>query len=124
MFTIERFSPILLRFGLVSILNAVLGFVLIFLAIYSGLDLFISNVIGYAVGSLFSFYLKKEFVFKGCKCKPKVTSYFLLVILAYLTNLLVVFLLFGLLGPYISTIIGGVVYFIFMFIASSRVVFR
>lgn len=117
----------LLRFVIVGIFNTVIGLVIIFAAkaLFSFGDL-PSNVLGYGVGLLVSFFLNRNWTFQhNGKIFPACLRFSIAVALAYSLNLATVF---GLrdgagINSYLSQAAGVIPYTVFFYLASRYYVF-
>lgn len=117
----------LLRFTLVGLLNTGLGYAVIFACMgWLGWNPFASNVAGYAVGMLVSFTLNRQFTFRSTGDARREGARFLLIfLLAYLANLIVLWLLVRWLqlDVVVSQVLAGVVYFGMSFVLNKYYVF-
>ncbi len=116
-----------LRFVIVGIFNTVIGLAIIFAAkaLFSFGDL-PSNVLGYGVGLLVSFFLNRNWTFQyNGKVLPACLRFGIAVALAYSLNLATVF---GLrdgagINSYLSQAAGVIPYTVFFYLASRYYVF-
>lgn len=118
----------ILRFGLVGILNTLIGLSCIYLVIYFfNADAGIANAVGYAIGLLVSFLLNRMWTFNDNKRIAAVLPKFLLVaVISYLLNLAAVVIgnrHFGI-NPYVVQLLGMMVYTPIMFAGCRIFVFN
>lgn len=116
-----------IRYIIIGVINTLFGFGLIFILIYLGLVAEISNLIGYAISFLLSFYLNKKFNFQSRgNTKKELLKFISAMLIAYVANLIVMSTTYRLCGlnVYISQIAGGVVYVLCGFSLSKAWVFK
>ncbi len=79
----------LIRFGLVGIFNTLLGYAIIFFAMYGlGMSPVVSNAWGYGLGLITSYWLNRTFTFKSSSAvKQEAPRFMVVVALAYSINL-------------------------------------
>lgn len=117
----------LIRFFTVGALNTVVGFGTIFLLMYVGMSVVVSNFIGYIIGITVSFFLNKKFTFRSNTNPLKEIPKFLLsLFISYLLNLMVVLTCVEILAinPYLSQILGGVAYTLSGYVLMRNFVFK
>jgi putative flippase GtrA len=122
------FRSQLARFLSVGAFNTVLGYAVIFAAMY-GLKLSaeISNMLGYGVGLLASFVLSKRFTFRSnASAWPELMKFLAVFLIAYATNYLALALcLHGLeLHPALSQVLAGACYIAMSYWLNSQYVFK
>ena len=85
-----------LRFITVGILNTVLGYTIIFALMYlMGFNPEISNLIGYAVALIVSYFLNRKYTFKSTQKRNAEAAKFIVdFLIAYAINFLVLIILF------------------------------
>jgi putative flippase GtrA len=120
-------TGVLLRFASVGVLNTLIGYAVIFLCMY-GFDqgAVTSNVIGYAVGLVVSFFFNRTFTFRSkAAVVPEAVRFVVIFLLAYLANLGVLVLLTRHLNLHegLSQVMAGVAYFSLSFVLSKYYVF-
>ncbi len=108
-----------------GIINTIIGFSIIFSLMFFGLTPVISNLIGYAIGSLISFYLNRRYTFnKRHSTFLQVIQFFLVLFFSYLLNLLTLFLLLDLINPYIAQLFSAIIYTLSSFLLMKLFVFK
>ena len=111
----------------VGLFNTGFGYLIIFSAMYLGINPYASNFIGYGLGILLSFYLQKSWVFASPGNLLSKFSRFLLVFgVAYLANLTVLFTSIDKLNlnEYLSQITAGLFYLAIGYSANNFFVFK
>ena len=116
----------LLKFSYVGVANTVIGYAVIFSALAAGFSPYISNLAGYCIGIICSFYLNKIFVFSdgqsGVRAAPK---YLIAFLISYSLNLFVLYIgeqvSFNI---YAAQVVAGGAYFLSMFLLSKTWVFE
>lgn len=115
------------RFLTVGVFNTVLGYAVIFFAMMVlKLSPELSNVVGYAVGLVFSFVLSKRYTFRSTgKSSAEVMRFLLVFAISYAANFLTLYvtLHYFLWHPVICQIVAGVVYVMCSYCLNSRYVF-
>jgi len=112
---------------LVGILNSIFGYFFIFLFLYSGIQEEWSNLIGFILGILLSYYLNKTYNFKSNLAhKEALPRFFMSMAVAYLVNITVFSFFYRILdvNVYISTIVGGIFYTFVGYFTSYLWVFK
>lgn len=112
----------LIRYLLVGVVNTIVGFGLIFILMYLGINPYISNVIGYCVGVIVSFILNSKITFKA---KARFYKFFITMAIAWIIQfcILNICILYGV-NEYISQVVAGVIYIVVGFLLSKIVVFK
>jgi len=114
-----------IKYNLVGIINTIVGFSIIFSLMFFGLSPVISNLIGYAIGSVLSFYLNSRYTFNARQSTPlQVIYFFLVLLLSYLLNLFTLFLLLDVINPYIAQLFSAIVYTSSSFLLMKLFVFK
>lgn len=114
------------RFSLAGVVNSLVGYVVIYAAMWLGLNPVWANVAGYGVGLLVAYQLSLRFVFRRSgPDSARVVRFLVTFGVAYLLNLLVlrVSLASGI-HPYIAQVVAAVPYLTCMFLLSHFWVFR
>ncbi|WP_052731731.1 GtrA family protein [Devosia geojensis] len=121
----NNFLALVGRFATVGILNSGIGFLVIFLLMYAGIDPYVSNVAGYCVGFLVSFGLHKGWVYRsGGHVTPEAAKYVVAVAISYLLNMACLALLLNAhVWPYAAQVFAAVLYTGSMFVLSTYWVF-
>lgn len=120
------FNSSFIKYLLVGILNTIVGFGSIFILMFAGVGAYISNMLGYAFGIVFSYFMNKNFTFKS-KNKSNIhfIKFVLAMLIAYGLNLLSLYLALNLIiNPYIAQCLAGVVYTISGYLLSRFFVFK
>ncbi|MCK4441735.1 MAG: GtrA family protein [Sulfurovaceae bacterium] len=74
-----------IRYNLVGIINTIAGFSIIFVLMFIGLSATLSNAIGYAIGSILSFYLNSRYTFKSTdNSKLQIAKFFAILGVSYI----------------------------------------
>ena len=118
--------PFFVRYLLIGIINTIVGFGTIFLLMYIGVNPYVSNICGYALGITVSYLLNKRFNFRSKRTHKVAYPRFLLSVLtAYCVNFGVLFVTYSVLGinKYISQIISGSFYVGIAFLGSRYIAF-
>ena len=106
-------------------INTVVGFGLIMLLMYMGVDAVLSNAIGYGLGAILSYFLNKHYTFTYKNHSMWVAIKFFGVLgVAYLLNYMVLMTLLATINPYIAQAFSAVVYTMSAFIMMKLLVFR
>ncbi|MBA1419956.1 MAG: GtrA family protein [Epsilonproteobacteria bacterium] len=114
-----------LRYNLVGLINTVVGFGLIMLLMYMGINAVLSNAIGYGIGAILSYFLNKHYTFTYKNDSMRVAIKFFAVLgVAYLLNYMVLMTLLATINPYIAQAVSAVVYTLSAFIMMKFLVFR
>jgi len=114
-----------IRYNLVGIVNTIVGFLIIFLLMFIGFTPVLSNLMGYAIGSVVSFYLNSRFTFKSTQTtKAQVVKFFTILLMSYFLNLLTLQWLLELINPYLAQFFSAVVYTISSFLLVKFIVFK
>ena len=108
-----------LKYNLVGIANTLVGFSIVFSLMFFGLHAVQSNMIGYAIGAVLSFYLNSKYTFKSKLTKELAIKFFGVLAVSYLLNFLVLRWLLSMeVDPYLAQLFSAVVYtfcsFVFM----------
>ena len=117
----------LLRFVTVGVLNTGLGYVVIFACMYwVGLSAVLSNLTGYAVGMVVSYFLNRIYTFRSVAGKKREVVRFLSIfVAAYLVNIGVLLLLVDHTRIYhgLAQVVAGLVYTVVFYVLSKHYVF-
>ena len=116
------------KFLITGTANTVFGLFVIFgLMYFFGLNPIASNLIGYTSGLTLGFFLNKNWSFKYKVLKKNgFFRYLLVILIAYFLNILLISIgtIFFNLNPYISQIIGMVIYTSVSFVGCNQFVFQ
>lgn len=75
------------KYIIVGVANTLLTMVVIFALMHSGVNLYVSNAIGYIVGIIFSFIVNSLFTFSAKLSFASMIKFFTACFIAYLVNL-------------------------------------
>jgi putative flippase GtrA len=122
------FRSQLARFLSVGAFNTVLGYAVIFAAMY-GLKLSaeLSNMLGYGVGLVASFVLSKRFTFRSdARAWPELLKFLAVFLIAYGANYLTLALCLHVLHvhPALSQVVAGACYIAMSYWLNSQYVFK
>lgn len=116
------------RFLLVGFTNTALGYAVIFCCMYLvRLSPELSNVVGYIIGLVASYFLNRNYTFRSIQRRRSELIRFVVVFLiAYMMNLVALVVFIRLLGVYasVSQVIAGVVYISIAYLLNKRYVFN
>jgi putative flippase GtrA len=116
------------RFLLVGVANTALGYAVIFSCMYlGGFSPELSNVVGYAVGFLVSYFLNRHFTFRSAQRRStEFVRFGVVFLVAYTANLGVLIVLVRTLEihPGLSQLIAGVIYIGTAYMLNKHYVFR
>lgn len=121
------FNNSFVKYGVIGLVNTIIGYGLIFTFMYLGILAEISNFLGYFVGFFVSYSLNKKYNFKSQNSHKRDLPKFLISMsIAYIFNLLTLiacYRFFGL-NSYLSQIIAGAIYTLSGYILSKIWVFN
>jgi len=111
-------------YNIVGIANTLVGFSIIFLLMFIGLSATLSNVIGYAIGAVLSYYLNKKYTFQSStNSKTQALKFFTVLFVAYILNFITLQWLLEFLNPYLAQLISAAIYTLSSFILAKFMVF-
>jgi len=114
-----------ITYNIVGIANTVVGFSIIFLLMFVGVGATLSNAVGYAIGSVLSYYLNKKYTFRSTTdSKMQAVKFFMVLGVSYILNFITLQWLLGLLNPYIAQLFSAIVYTLSSFLLAKFIVFR
>lgn len=115
------------QFGFVGILNTIVGYTIILIALWFGFNDISANVSGYAIGLALSFLLNSRWTFGGMTATSisVVARYLIAFAFSYTTNLIVILELRSthLLSSWAVHLVGIGIYTILFYITSKYFVF-
>lgn len=116
----------LIKYLMVGILNTIVGFGIIFGLMLLGVSPEISNISGYAVGIIFSYFMNKFFTFKSkTKNKIEFIKFIISMLIAYILNFTTLKICLNLgINPYICQILSNIIYTASGFLISKFWVFK
>jgi putative flippase GtrA len=123
----KKFNNTLLKYGLIGVVNTIVGYGITFYLFYLGVLAELANLFGYIVGFFLSYFLNKKYNFKSINSHKKDLPKFLLSMgVAYVLNLIILMVCYRFfeMNVYLSQIIAGIVYTGCGYILSKRWVFR
>jgi putative flippase GtrA len=92
---------------------------------FAGLSATKSNIIGYSIGAIVSFYLNKKYTFKNTQnSKIQVVKFFAVLFVAYILNFITLQWLLEFINPYLAQLLCAVVYTLSSFIMAKFIVFK
>ncbi|PAF43946.1 GtrA family protein [Helicobacter sp. 11S02596-1] len=100
---------------LVGAINTIVGFGIIFILMAMGVNIELSNLLGYACGLVCSYLLNKTFTFKSKNTHAKDLTRFLIAMgIAYSINLAILSLSYRFFGinAYVAQVLAGIFYVI------------
>lgn len=111
----------LTTYSLIGLLNTFVGLTCIFLLMWLRLSVYWANFFGYALGLSISFALNCKFTFNQHYTKTKFLKFVIGVIIAYLINLLAVYIVLQISpeSKYIAQLTGVIFYTIFGFLINK-----
>lgn len=114
------------RFSIAGVFNSLVGYAVIYLTMWLGLNPVWANVVGYGVGLALAYQLSLRFVFSPTgHSRSRVFRFLLTFGIAYMLNLLVLRqLLASGVHSYLAQIIAAIPYLLGMFLLSRFWVFR
>ena len=114
-----------LRYNFVGLINTVVGFGLIVLLMYMGIDAVLSNAIGYGIGAILSYFLNKKYTFAYKNYSMRVAIKFFAVLgMAYLLNYMALMILLPHINPYAAQVASAVIYTLSAFLMMKFLVFN
>lgn len=115
------------RFLTVGFLNTLLGYCIIFFAMYVlNWSPIMSNAVGYGVGLMVSYFLNRHYTFKSTKKRlPEMMFFLICFLIAYGGNAAVLQLaIFIGIDPGVSQIVSGIFYVFVFFFLNKYFVFK
>ncbi|UKH29190.1 MULTISPECIES: GtrA family protein [Actinobacillus] len=102
------------KYILVGLLNTVITVFIIFILMYWGLDVYISNVIGYSIGIIVSFIINSKFTFSTTLTTIRFIKFILNCSVCYLVNVITISIILSfsqdIIYMYISQLCGMAMY--------------
>jgi putative flippase GtrA len=114
-------------FAMVGVVNTILSLLVIWAALWTNVDPYLANAIGYAVGLVNSFFLNRAVTFRVQQTRPGAALRFIVAfVAAYLCNLavLAVCLATTSVSPFLLQVPAMACYTVIFFILSKWFVFR
>lgn len=112
-------------YNLVGIVNTFIGFSIIFTLMFTGISAIKSNIIGYSIGAVVSFYLNKRYTFKNTQNnKKQIFKFFAVLLVAYILNFLTLQYLLEFVNPYLAQLLSAIVYTLSSFLMAKFLVFK
>ena len=114
------------KFSLAGFINTTIGYIVIFGGMALGLSPYTSNLIGYMVGLISSFFMSKFFVFTSeSKSRYQVIRFLIAFCIAYIANIAFLHIALQLnINSVVAQIGAGGVYVLVMFTLSRQWVFN
>lgn len=88
-YEISKMLVIFSKYILVGAANTLLTMLVIFALMHSGVNMYVSNALGYVVGIIFSFILNSLFTFSAKLSFEKLIKFLITCLISYLVNLIV-----------------------------------
>ncbi len=121
----KRIAAQFVKYNLVGIVNTTIGFSIIFSLMFLGVSAVLSNALGYAIGSIVSYYLNKKYTFESNEnSKTQAIKFFAVLAVSYLINFAVLKWLLEFMNPYLAQLISAVVYTLSSFLLAKFLVFK
>jgi len=112
-------------YNVVGIANTIAGFSIVFSLMFLGVSATLSNMIGYALGSILSYFLNKKYTFKtSAKSKIMAVKFFTVLGIAYVLNFVTLQWLLTFMDPYLAQFLSAVVYTLSSFLLAKFFVFK
>lgn len=110
-----------IKYCLIGGFNTCFGLLFIFLLIWFGVSVYLANFLGYAIGFLTSYILNSKYTFFVEYSKIRIVKFIIGVIISYLINLLIVYLILSFYPTmkYFSQILGVIAYTISGFLINK-----
>lgn len=116
------------RFVVVGVLNTLLGYCVIFAAMYlAGMTPEASNMAGYGIGLVVSYVLNRNYTFKSKqRHRREIIRFFWVFLVAYASNFIVLLILIHQLNLHegMSQVLAGIVYVVFSYLMNKYYVFK
>jgi len=113
------------RYAGSGVVNTLVGFFVIFTAMFLGFTPIVSNIAGYAVGFMLGFVLSKKFVFRSNgHFVVESLRYLIVFIVAFLCNLMVLRIALNYIPAIPSQIIAAMTYTFLMYLLTRLFVFQ
>ena len=114
-----------IKYNLIGIVNTIVGFSIVFSLMFFGVGAMPSNAIGYAIGSIVSYYLNSKYTFHSSENhKKQALKFFIVLAISYGLNFLTLQWLLQTINPYIAQLISALVYTLSSFILAKIFVFK
>ena len=113
-----------IRYNLVGVVNTLVGFSIILSLMFMGVTPVISNLIGYIIGSILSFYLNSRYTFKAKTTKKDAVKFFTILFFSYCLNFITLSWLLTIIDPYLAQFFSAIVYTVSSFILIKLTIFR
>jgi len=113
-----------LAYNVIGIINTIVGFSIIFALMFYGVSATSSNIIGYVIGAIFSYFLNKKYTFKSKKHnKIQAIKFFTVLLISYCLNFITLQWLLTFTNPYLAQFISAVIYTLSSFLLAKFFVF-
>jgi len=115
-----------LSYNAVGIVNTIVGFGIVFGMMLLGASASVSNMVGYGIGSVVSYFLNKRYTFNvEQNSKSMAIKFFAVLGVAYLINFAVLQgLLYNGTNPYMAQVIAATTYTVSSFVLAKYLVFK
>jgi putative flippase GtrA len=117
----------IIKYGIIGLINTAFGYGVIFILIYLGVVVEISNFLGYVAGFFLSYFLNKRYNFRSNRSHGEDLPKFIVgMSIAYILNLITMIMLYRFLNVdvYLSQILSGIVYTISGYLLSKFWIFK
>ena len=115
------------RYIFIGVFNTIFGYGITFSLFYFGVIAELSNLIGYSLGILLSYFLNKKYNFKNSNSHSKDFPRFVIsMFAAYMLNLVILIIMFRYftINFYISQVVASIGYILTGFILSKYYAFK
>jgi len=113
------------KYNIVGIINTLVGFTIILILMFLGFSPLFSNAVGYGVGAIFSYLLNSKYTFNSMLNKQnQIIKFFVVLLLAYGINYVVLQWLLTLLNPYMAQGLAAICYTLSSFIMMKWFIFK
>lgn len=114
------------RYAGSGVINTLVGFAVIFIAMIAGFSPMVSNIAGYAVGFILGFVLSKKFVFRSNGCfVAESMRYLIAFMVCFIFNLIALWVALNILGLHamLAQFVAAGCYTMLMYLATRTYVF-
>ena len=114
-----------ITYNAVGIVNTVVGFGLILFLMLLGVSPVLSNIVGYGVGAILSYYLNSKYTFDmKARSANQGVKFFAILFLAYGLNMLTLQWMLDSINPYIAQGMAAFVYSLSAFLMAKFFIFK
>ena len=116
------------RYSITGLINTVLGYSVIFLLMFIGVNVFISNIVGYLNGLISSFYFNRNWVFQKSsenEMQKQLYAFIYAFIFSYTANIIMLYILINIhMNPYAAQIVASFCYMLVFYCINKYHVFK